>query len=242
MVSAEIDLEGLIRAATRLAKAPPTAGCPSSALDDADDGSVHAGAAPGRGAPSDAGSRTADGPWSRAANDALSALLSAIYPRLFGYAMRITLQKNLAEDVCQETMVKIITGLGRYHLTEGRVIAAFQAWVFSIATNVYRDMLRKSSRTVPVADAQDEPTRSEESSRSTPVEDQALEQVQNEAVMDALRTLPHEQRTAFILRTYYDFSYREVGEVCRCPEGTAKSRMHNAVLALKDELKKRRML
>lgn len=173
---------------------------------------------------------------------AMEALLSRVYPALLGYATRLTLDKDLAEDVCQETMIRIITNLKRFRPAAGRAESSFRAWAVTIATNVYRDMLRKSSRTVPVEQVPDDANLLPASRRSETAEEIALESIRQEALFDALRVLSGQQRAAFMMRTYYGFTYREIGEACGCPEGTAKSRVHSAALAFRDELEKRGML
>lgn len=172
-----------------------------------------------------------------ASGKAMTALLSHVYPRLLGYSERLTGGTSLAEDVAQETMVRVITGIGRFRAVPGRP-GAFQAWVFTIATNVYRDYIAKSSRTALVPDLRP----LERANPGSPTEDEVVERLEMEAVGESLLTLSLEQRTVFVLKTYYGYSYKEIAEISGCPEGTAKSRLHHAVLALKADLERRGML
>ncbi|MBC7339265.1 MAG: sigma-70 family RNA polymerase sigma factor [Firmicutes bacterium] len=172
-----------------------------------------------------------------ASTSALEALLTRVYPRLLGYALKLTCNRCLAEEVCQETMVRAITGWRRYRPVRGRAGVSFQAWLFRIATNVYRDIRRKSARTASAG-------------RPAPgggglaasAEDEAIHSIEREAMMEALAALPEEQRAVLVLRTYHDCSYREISEIVGCPEGTVKSRLHYAVLALREELRRRGVL
>jgi len=165
---------------------------------------------------------------------AMTNLLTCVYPDLLSYLARLCGERYLAEDLCQETMVRVISGLRRYRLPPGDTRRKFHAWMLTIATNLYRDHLRKSSRLLFVAEASDESTAN--------VEDSALEALRCREVLSALMRIPCDLRVAFVLKTYYGFSYKEVGRIAGCPEGTAKSRVHNAVLSLRDELKRRGLL
>lgn len=183
-----------------------------------------------------AGARPGNPRCSGGADDALSALLCRVWPRLLGYARKLTCDEDSAQDVAQETMVKIITSLRNFRPSHG--VSGFMAWVFTIATNVYRDNLRRNSRLVPTADAGTLLARRPRPS----LDDQAHDNIQREAVLSVLAVLPEEQRIALVLRTYYGYSYREIGRIMRCPEGTVKSRVHAAVLTVREELTRRGML
>lgn len=172
-----------------------------------------------------------------ASRRALEALLTRVYPRLLGYALKLTCDKYLAEEVCQETMVRVITGWGGYRPVRGRAGASFQAWLFRIATNVYRDIRRKSARTAS-AGSPAPGGRGQVAS----AEDDAIRTIEREAIMDAVSALPEEQRAVLVLRTYHGCSYKEISQIVGCPEGTVKSRLHYAVLALREELRRRGML
>lgn len=168
--------------------------------------------------------------------DALSGLLCYVWPRLLGYATKLTCDEDLAQDVAQETMVKIIRGLRNFRPSHGG--SGFMSWVFTIATNVYHDNLRRNSRLIVVADPGIGLDR-----KAPPSPDELADNnIQREMVLSILAALPEEQRIALVLRTYYGYSYREISGIMRCPEGTVKSRVHTAVLTVREELKRRGML
>ena len=174
--------------------------------------------------------KSRDGEVSRAA---LSEMLSRLYPRLLGYLRAMTSDPEVAEDTCQETMVRIVTALPRFAPRPGSdAMASFQAWAFTIANNVYRDYLRKYSRVTPVAEVP-------EQAQTGATEDEAIAKLGGESLMEAVDTLSLEQRNVFLLKAYYGYSYGAIAHILGCPEGTAKSRLHHAVLALRDELKRR---
>lgn len=166
---------------------------------------------------------------------ALSALLCHVWPRLLGYTRKLACNEDLAQDVAQDTMVKIITGIQAFQPERGS--SGFMSWVFTIATNVYRDRLRRYSRSIPVADAGGLLEKTAPESYD-PTHDES----EWDTILSILKDLPQEQRIALVLRTYYSYSYREIAEIMRCPEGTVKSRVHTAVLNVRQQLKRRGML
>jgi RNA polymerase sigma-70 factor (ECF subfamily) len=172
-----------------------------------------------------------------ASRAALSEILSRLYPRLLTYLYGVTPDRATAEDVCQETMVRIVAGLPRFAPRAGSdATAAFQAWAFTIANNVYRDFLRKYGRVTPVAEVTEAGGGLRGSGQA---EDEAIMDLEVRSLLQAVETLPMDQRNVFLLKAYYGYSHGEIARIVGCPEGTAKSRLHYAVLALRDELKRR---
>jgi len=173
---------------------------------------------------------------------ALSLLLSRLYPRLLTYLRGLAAGKEASEDACQETMVRIVTHLTGF-VPRGGVgaWASFQAWAFTTASNVYKDHLRKSARLVPVAGVPEDrrPAFAPEASAGhvPATEESAMDEMGAQSLMDALFSLPAEQRQVFLLKAYYGYSYGEIARIAGCPEGTAKSRLHHAVRTLRDELR-----
>ncbi len=163
--------------------------------------------------------------------DALAGLLACIYPDLLAYLVRVCGQKQLAEDLCQDAMVRIIRALGSFRPPSDDARRAFYAWAFTIATNLRRDRARRDARLVAQAEVRGD--------CRADVEERALEALRREEALAALRSLPEGLRAAFVLKVYHGFSYRETGRILGCREGTAKSRVHNAILAMRDELKRR---
>lgn len=174
------------------------------------------------------------------AREALSGLLAALYPALMGYLVRLSGDRETAQDACQETMVRIVSSLPRFRQPANGAAAAFRSWAFTIATNVFRDFLRKSSHSTPVAEPEEKAEDSAWDAETEPAaEDEAEADIARQELLAAASHLPKEQRNVFLLKAYYGYSYAEIGRIVGCPEGTAKSRLHHAVLALREDLKRR---
>lgn len=132
-------------------------------------------------------------------------------------ARRILGDPALAEDVAQETFLKVFRHLGRYD--PGRRLAS---WLFRIAHRTALDALRRRrSEAMPVADV---PATPPLDPSSTGPDRLALAQ----ALEAALGRLRVEYRVALVLRYQEGLSYGEIAEVLGVPEGTAKTFVHRA--------------
>ncbi len=154
---------------------------------------------------------------------------------LFGYLMRMTCNREDAEDLFQETFLKVHAKARTF-----RRAARFKPWLFAIATNAARDVFRRRKRrreiqTVSLDDCcgslADDCARTDPCSAGDPVS--SAERVElKEQVREAIDQLAPRQRTALLLAYYEDLSYREVANVMRCSVGTVKTHMSRALRKL----------
>lgn len=168
---------------------------------------------------------------------AFTTMVHAFQPRLVHFFYRLCWDRDRAEDLTQDLFLKLLRGANRY--TEEGKLATY---VFRVATNLWIDHYR-SVRPQPRFSSLDQvlvegepnltsPHRSEEAS--------PLSSVISGEERDALRcgieklTVPH--RLVFELAVFQEMPYGEISQVLDIPVGTVKSRMHNAVHALKDLL------
>jgi RNA polymerase sigma-70 factor (ECF subfamily) len=157
---------------------------------------------------------------------AFDAFFSRYGGPLLGYLTGMLGERSLAEDLVQETVLRVYRGIGRYQ-EQG----AFRSWVFRIATNVaYTELRRRRLATEPL-DA-----RILELPDPVPADPLArLEAEQREDLIRAgLGTLPDEQRATLLLRVRDGMPLREIAHALCIPEGTVKSRIHHAVRSLKE--------
>lgn len=159
--------------------------------------------------------------------DALAELFRLHYPLLKGFLLKATLDESLAEDLAQETVLKAIV-----HLPDYRPLAKFSTWLISIGLNLYRNQLRRRGRILPLADVP-------EPAADGSVEEQAEEDMRRESLRDLLRCLPPEKREVFLLRYEREMQYEEIAAVLKCPIGTVRSRLHDAVAILRREAERR---
>ena len=144
----------------------------------------------------------------------------------------------LAEELVQETALQIWRDFRDYDPRQ-----KFSTWVYAIATNRWRDYLRRERRRqrVEVGEGDIPALRFTPAAGQDPFRELEQEEMAR-AVRSALLDLTEEHRLVLILRHYQDLSYEEIGGILDCPVGTVKSRIHYALTHLRQALVKRGVL
>jgi RNA polymerase sigma-70 factor (ECF subfamily) len=161
---------------------------------------------------------------------AFEALVFRHRTPVFSFLLRLTGDRARAEDLCQDTFLKVVRAAGGWQER-----ARFQAWLYSIARNLAVDearrmAFRRAEPLGPGAPGGDPPA-------SDPAPDRAVESALLRPKLEAaVAGLPEEQREVFLLREYAGLRFAEIAEVTRTPENTVKSRMRYALLALRASL------
>ena len=134
--------------------------------------------------------------------------------KLFRLALRITLNRQDAEDVVQEVLIKIWNNRERWQQLE-----SIEAWAFTITRNMSLDVLRKNEahRTVEI---DTEPLASNY--------DQFNERERLQLVRKLMDSLPEKQRTAMQLRDFEGMSYKEVADIMGISEEQVKVNIYRA--------------
>ena len=154
---------------------------------------------------------------------------------VFSVLMRVVRRAEDAEDLAQETFVRMFRALDRYDPER-----PFTAWLFTIATRLAIDHLRRR-RVQTVSLTVTEPGSTEE--RELDVEDRGLkpDEVTSNAeeeriAQDLIDSLPEHYRIVILLRHQQDLSYEEIAEALNLPLGTVKARIHRARALLKERI------
>ena len=148
-------------------------------------------------------------------------------PRVKAMMLKAGADNALAEDLVQETMVKVWRKAGLY--ADGR--GSVSTWIYTVARNARIDRLRRAS-SQPYDDIDD----LELESDSPSGEDQAYFSEQSAGIAEAVQQLPKEQRQVIELAFMHDLPQSEIAERLSLPLGTVKSRMRLAYGKLKDKL------
>ena len=157
---------------------------------------------------------------------------------LFNFAFRQVRVPQLAEDVVQETFVRVVQNAAEF-----KHEARFTTWVYTITRNLCIDQLRKRAlRKHPSLDQAcgeegDGPTLGEQTADPrASVEREATGTELKERIARAVDTLPDEQREVFLMREVANLPFKEIAEITNVPENTVKSRMRYALERLQEAL------
>jgi RNA polymerase sigma factor (sigma-70 family) len=161
--------------------------------------------------------------------EAAAALVRRFQGRVYGLAYTIVGDAATAEDVAQETFMRVWKHAAAYDARKGRVAT----WLLAIARNIAIDALRlrRSEPLDPQALIALQGTTQE----PTP-EERGLVAAETDRLRTALERLPEEQRRALLMATFYGRTAREISELEGVPLGTVKTRIRTAMIKLRSTL------
>lgn len=154
---------------------------------------------------------------------AFEILIGNNFSVLKGYVLKLTCNKDLTEDIIQETLLSAVI-----HIDSFTPNAKFSTWLIKIATNKYRDYLRKNKETEILLDVLPS---------SYSLEDEIIKKENLEEVLRILKDMPNDKRIVCILKHYYGYSYEEISDIVNCPIGTVRSRLHYGIKEIISKLK-----
>lgn len=164
-------------------------------------------------------------------NKAFDLLLSRTQSKLFTYIMFVVRDHDMADDIFQETFVKVITKLRQHKYTNS---GKFCAWLIRIAHNVIMDWYREQKMEKIV-----EPTENNDlSNLGSDLLDMNVENhFVNEQVLKDVRKmmnlLPPTQREVVFMRFYQEMSFKEIAEATGVSINTSLGRMRYAILNMR---------
>lgn len=161
---------------------------------------------------------------------ALSFLVERHRSRIFSYIMVRVHNRDLSDDIFQDTFIKVIKSLrkGKYN-DEGK----FLPWVLRIAHNLIIDHFRKNKR-MPVVAATDDFNVVDILTDDEPHKEKSMikEQIEDD-LRKLIQELPEDQRKVLVMRHYCDLSFKEIAEVTGVSINTALGRMRYALINLR---------
>jgi RNA polymerase sigma factor (sigma-70 family) len=169
----------------------------------------------------------------------LSILINRHQQRLFSFIYSKIKDKDLTEDIFQDTFIKVIRTLkkGNYN-EEGK----FLPWVMRIAHNLVIDYFRKNNRMPSFKNTGEFDIFSVLHDGTLNAEKQIIQEQIYEDVRELINELPEEQKEVLIMRMYKDMSFKEISENTGVSINTALGRMRYALINMRKLIEKHKII
>ena len=165
-------------------------------------------------------------------NRAFDELLSRTQTKLFTYIMFVVRDHDIADDIFQETFVKVITKLQQGLYTDS---GKFQFWITRIAHNCIMDWYRQQQST-HIVDANEENDLQNLKSASVMDTNKEAEMINEQILIDIkkmMNTLPAPQREVVYMRYFQQLSFKEIADLTGVSINTSLGRMRYALINLR---------
>ena len=171
-------------------------------------------------------------------DEALNELLVRYKQKIFTSIYFLVRKHELAEDIFQETFIKIITSLRekRYN-EEGK----FLPWAIRIAHNLVIDHFRKDQHMPLQRDTEEYSVFDYMPHRSRNAVEEIIHEEKINMVRELIEKLPFEQREVVIMRHYGELSFKEISKILDININTALGRMHYAILKMREMVKEEKL-
>lgn len=170
--------------------------------------------------------------YQRGDEQAFAVLVERYWERIFGFLLNRLKQRELAEDLTQNTFLRVCQA--RHTFVPGQ--SSVSTWIHVIANNLLKNEYRNSGRRRVVAesdlsrtDANGAPTLPRQVADPAPSPEESVYQGELAGLLrDAIATIPEPHREPFIMREIEHLTYDEIAERLAIPSGTVKSRLNRA--------------
>ena len=153
--------------------------------------------------------------------ECFSELIDIYAGRCYGYFFRLTGNRDTSDDLLSELFVKLVAKIRSY---KG---GSFESWLFTIASNILKDYLRRKKRQKKLFEAQ---TRLHEAKpESKQGNDERFDKLQIQ-----LSRLDEDVREIIMLRFYSQLSFKEIARIRSEPIGTTLSKLHRGIKKLRE--------
>lgn len=168
---------------------------------------------------------------------AFARLVEKYKGRLFHLAYRMLGNRQEAEDVVQETFMRMYEHLERFNPS-----LKFSTWIYRIATNLCIDRLRRRrhmfSLDAETVEGEGLDGYSMLQSDEPSAEQRIIVSERKQVILRAMDSLPPKYKSAMALRYYHDLSLQEISEILHIPVATVKTRIHRGREYLRRKLEK----
>ncbi len=170
---------------------------------------------------------------------ALSILINKHQSKIYGFIYSKILDRDISDDVFQDTFVKVIKKLkSNSYNEEGK----FLPWVMRIAHNLIIDHFRKNKKMPFLRETEEFSIFSIMSDQSLTVENQIISDQVDMDLKKIIQELPEDQKEVLLMRMYQDLSFKEISELTGVSINTALGRMRYAILNLRKVIDKHQIV
>ena len=168
-------------------------------------------------------------------SDAFGLLVEKYQTKVYNLTLRMCGNEDDAFDLSQDAFVRAWRSLGSFQFE-----SSFSTWLFRLTSNICLDYLRAKKRRAAVSltmsGDEEEETQLDIPDPGIGPEEAAIAAEDKRLLMEALNSLPADQRQIITLRAINDLSYAEIAQILNLQEGTVKSRLSRARTALRNKL------
>ena len=169
----------------------------------------------------------------------LEVLINRHKQRLYSFIYSKILDRDLTEDVFQDTFIKVIRTLKKGNYNEQ---GKFLPWVMRISHNLVIDHFRKTNRMPSFKSSNDFDVFSIISDDSLNAEKKMIQEQIFSDVRELVEELPKEQKEVLIMRIYKDMSFKEISENTGVSINTALGRMRYALMNMRKLIEKNKII
>lgn len=148
------------------------------------------------------------------------------YDTVFKYLFCLTHDKELSEDLVQETFVRMIKNIDKF---EGK--SKLSSWLCEIAKNLWIDYLRKNKRKVELNENEELNIQSEQN-----IENEYIEREDENKVFEKINALDEISQKVMYLRVKGEMSFKEIGDILGKSENWARVTFYRAKQKVKEEM------
>lgn len=169
----------------------------------------------------------------------IETLIDQYQNDLFHFCLSLTKSKVNAEDLFQDTWIKVVTKINQFNSSYD-----FKNWLFKIALNTYKDGYRKQKREKEhsicyVTCEEQEKALTNVISHFNSPETEVVHKEANQHLKALVEALPDKFRLPVIMFYYHELSLKEISRLLKIPLGTVKSRLNKSKKLLKEQMEEK---
>ena len=171
--------------------------------------------------------------------NSLAVLINRHQSKIYGYIYSKVLDRDLTEDIFQETFYKVIYTLKekKYYNEEGK----FLSWILRIASNLIIDKYRNDKKMPLSRDTDDLSVFSKITDNTHNIENTLIKNQVNIDLKAIIEKLPHDQKEVIMMRSFLEMSFKEIADLTGVSVNTTLGRMRYALTNLRKVIEKNKI-